>query len=160
MLWNCSVFLDADDGKRVKVVCRYQQYHAACRNVERLRQGETAAEPSGAVWHTQGLGKSLTMVFVARMLRTSTDLADFKIVMIIDRVDLEEQLSAKARLIGGKVNVIESTADHREHLKTDASDEHGDGSQIHGSRRRTADGSKGGAGQLRFTPDSGDIWRG
>ena len=62
------------------------------------------------------------MVFVARMLRASADLADFKIVMVNDRIDLEEQLAGTARLIGGKVNVIESTADLREHLSTDASD--------------------------------------
>ena len=106
----------------MKVVCRYQQYRAARRIVERLRTGKTAEERSGVVWHTQGSGKSLTMVFVARMLRASADLADFKIVLVNDRVDLEEQLSATARLIGGKVNVIESTADLREHLGTDASD--------------------------------------
>jgi len=122
VLRNCSVFMDTDDGKRVKVACRYQQYRAARRIVGRLRGAKTAAERSGVVWHTQGSGKSLTMVFVARMLRSSDDLTDFKIVLVNDRVDLEEQLSATARLIGGKVNVIESTADLRDHLKTDASD--------------------------------------
>jgi type I restriction enzyme, R subunit len=90
--------------------------------VERLRLGKTAEERSGVVWHTQGSGKSLTMVFVARMLRASADLSDFKIVMVNDRIDLEEQLAATARLIGGKVNVIESTAQLRAHLSTDASD--------------------------------------
>lgn len=122
VLRTCTVFMDTDAGRRVKVVCRYQQYRAARRIVERLRRGKTAEERSGVVWHTQGSGKSLTMVFVARMLRTSSDLADFKIVMVNDRIDLEEQLSATARLIGGKVNVIESTAQLREHLGTDASD--------------------------------------
>ena len=62
------------------------------------------------------------MVFVARMLRASDDLEDFKILLVNDRVDLEEQLSATAKLIGGKVNVIESTAQLREHLSTEASD--------------------------------------
>jgi len=122
VLRTCTVFMDTDDGKRVKVVCRYQQYRAARRIVERLRTGKTTEERSGVVWHTQGSGKSLTMVFVARMLRASADLADFKIVMVNDRIDLEEQLSATARLIGGKVNVIESTARLREHLSSDASD--------------------------------------
>lgn len=122
LLRTCTVFMDTDAGKRVKVVCRYQQYRAARRIVERLRRGKTAEERSGVVWHTQGSGKSLTMVFVARMLRASSDLADFKIVMVNDRIDLEDQLSATARLIGGKVNVIESTAQLREHLGTDASD--------------------------------------
>jgi type I restriction enzyme R subunit len=117
-----SVFMDTDSGKRVKVVCRYQQYRAARRIVERLRSGKTPTERSGVVWHTQGSGKSLTMVFVARMLRASADLEDFKILLVNDRVDLEEQLAATAKLIGGKVNVIESTADLRAHLGTGASD--------------------------------------
>ena len=43
------------------------------------------------------------MVFVARMLRASADLADFKIVLVNDRIDLEEQLAGTAKLIGGKV---------------------------------------------------------
>lgn len=122
VLRTCTVFMDTDSGKRVKVVCRYQQYRAARRILERLRTGGTPEERSGVVWHTQGSGKSLTMVFVARMLRASTDLADFKILLVNDRVDLEEQLAATAKLIGGKVNVIESTADLRQHLATEASD--------------------------------------
>jgi type I restriction enzyme R subunit len=122
VLRSCSVFMDTDSGQRVKVVCRYQQYRAARRIVERLRTGKTPQERSGVVWHTQGSGKSLTMVFVARMLRASSDLSDFKIVLVNDRIDLEEQLSATARLIGGKVNVIESTSDLRLHLSTGASD--------------------------------------
>ncbi len=122
LLRTCTVFMDTDDGKRLKVICRYQQYRAARRIVERLRTGQTAEERSGVVWHTQGSGKSLTMVFVARMLRASADLADFKILLVNDRVDLEEQLSATAKLIGGKVNVIDSTAQLRAQLNTDASD--------------------------------------
>lgn len=122
VLRTCTVFMDTDSGKRVKVVCRYQQYRAARRIVERLRLGTTAEARSGVVWHTQGSGKSLTMVFVARMLRASADLSDFKIVMVNDRIDLEEQLAATARLIGGKVNVIASTVQLRAHLSTDASD--------------------------------------
>jgi len=114
--------MDTDDGKRIKVVARYQQYRAARRILHRLRTGETPEKRSGVVWHTQGSGKSLTMVFVARMIRASADLADFKIVLVNDRVDLEEQLTDTARLIGGKINVIESTENLREHLSTDASD--------------------------------------
>lgn len=122
VLRTCTVFMDTDAGRRVKVVCRYQQYRAAQRIVQRLRTGKTHSERSGVVWHTQGSGKSLTMVFVARLLRASADLADYKIVLVNDRVDLEDQLGETARLIGGKVNVIESTADLRDHLSTDASD--------------------------------------
>jgi type I restriction enzyme R subunit len=122
VLRTCAVFMDTDSGKRVKVVCRYQQYRAARRIVERLRAGKTPQERSGVVWHTQWSGKSLTMVFVARLLRASSDLSDFKIVLVNDRIDLEEQLAATARLIGGKVNVIESTSALRLHLGSGASD--------------------------------------
>ena len=122
VLRTCAVFMDTDDGKRIKVVCRYQQYRAARKIVERLRDKSSPEERSGVVWHTQGSGKSLTMVFVGRMLRASSDLNDFKLVFVNDRQDLEKQLSRTAKLIGGKVNVISSTAELREHLCTDASD--------------------------------------
>jgi len=122
VLRTSTVFMDTDSGRRIKVVCRYQQYRAARKIVERLRSGKTPESRSGVVWHTQGSGKSLTMVFVARMLRAAADLEDFKILLVNDRVDLEEQLAGTAKLIGGKVNLIESTAQLREHLSTDASD--------------------------------------
>jgi type I restriction enzyme R subunit len=122
VLRTCAVFRDTDDGSRIKVVAKYQQYRAARKIVTRLRMAPTPQSRSGVVWHTQGSGKSLTMVFVARMLRASADLADFKIVMVNDRIDLEDQLAGTAKLIGGRVNVIESTADLRSHLRTDASD--------------------------------------
>ena len=122
ILRTSSVFMDTDGGPRIKVVCRYQQFRAANRIIERLRRGRTAEEKSGVIWHTQGSGKSLTMVFVARMLRASKDLHDYKIVLINDRVDLEEQLAETATLIGGRVNVIESREELRRDLATDQSD--------------------------------------
>ncbi|RLA20012.1 MAG: type I restriction endonuclease subunit R, partial [Gammaproteobacteria bacterium] len=142
ILRTSSVFMDTDSGPRIKVVCRYQQFRAANKIIQRLRKGNNATERSGVVWHTQGSGKSLTMVFVARMLRSSTDLNDFKIVLVNDRSDLEEQLSKTAVLIvlvndrsdleeqlsktavliGGWVNVIESSRQLRDHLNSDSSD--------------------------------------
>lgn len=122
ILRSSTVFMDTDGGPRIKVVCRYQQFRAANKIVERLRKGKTSEERSGVVWHTQGSGKSLTMVFVARMLRASSDLNDYKIVLINDRVDLEDQLGETATLIGGKVNTIENRQDLRWRLATDTSD--------------------------------------
>jgi type I restriction enzyme R subunit len=122
ILRTCSVFMDTEDGPRIKVVCRYQQFRAANKLVERVRCGESAEERSGVVWHTQGSGKSLTMVFAARMIRASRDLHDHKMILINDRVDLEKQLTATAKLIGGRVNVIESTDDLRSELSSDTSD--------------------------------------
>lgn len=122
LLRTCSVFMDTDGGPRIKVLGRYQQFRAAGRILERLRHGKTAEAKSGVVWHTQGSGKSLTMVFVARMLRASKDLHDYKIVLINDRVDLEEQLAKTATLIGGRVNVVNSREALRRDLATDQSD--------------------------------------
>ncbi|MCP4721538.1 MAG: type I restriction endonuclease subunit R [Desulfobacteraceae bacterium] len=122
ILRTSSVFMDTDNGSRIKVVCRYQQFRAANKICEQLRNGKTPAQRSGVVWHTQGSGKSLTMVFVARMIRVSKDLNDFKIVLINDRVDLEEQLAKTAILIGGWVNIVTSTAQLKTDLSTDTSD--------------------------------------
>jgi len=122
ILRTSSVFMDTDSGPRIKVVCRYQQFRAANKIIERLRNGGSAKARSGVVWHTQGSGKSLTMVFVARMLRTSGDLNDYKIILINDRTDLEQQLGKTATLIGGRVNLIESRKALREKLATDTSD--------------------------------------
>jgi type I restriction enzyme R subunit len=116
------MFMDTGAGRHIKVVARYQQFRAAGRIVERLRQGATPMARSGVVWHTQGSGESPTMVFVARMLRASRDLNDFTILLVNDRIDLAEQLGKTATLIGGKVNVIENTQALRRHLAPDSSD--------------------------------------
>lgn len=105
-----SVFMDTDGGPRVKVVCRYQQFRAANKILVRLRDGSTVMERSGVVWHTQGSGKSLTMVFLARMLRASRDLADYKIVLVNDRQDLEEQLGETKLVVNLEPQVVGSSA--------------------------------------------------
>ena len=122
ILRTSTVFMDTDSGPRIKVVCRYQQYRAAAKILHRLRNGATSADRSGVVWHTQGSGKSLTMVFLARMLRASSDLNDYKIVLVNDRQGLEDQLGETAKLIGARVNVIETRADLRMQLGTSSSD--------------------------------------
>ncbi|TCB70266.1 type I restriction endonuclease subunit R [Acinetobacter sp. ANC 4216] len=122
ILRTSTIFMDTDGGPRIKVVCRYQQFRAANKIIERLRTGKTVEDKSGVVWHTQGSGKSLTMVFVARMLRASKDLNDYKILLINDRIDLEDQLAETAKLIGGRVHTIDSSADLRQTLATDSSD--------------------------------------
>lgn len=122
ILRTTSLFMDTDSGPRIKVVCRYQQFRAAHKIIRQLRQGQTASDRSGVVWHTQGSGKSLTMVFVARLLRASADLNDYKILLINDRVDLEDQLSKTATLIGGKVHTITSRQALRQQLANDTSD--------------------------------------
>jgi type I restriction enzyme R subunit len=95
LIRTCTIFMDV--GKvRAKVVARYQQYRAVCKIIDRLRTGETPSDRSGVIWHTQGSGKSLTMVFVMRKLRMCDDLKDYKVCLINDRTDLEEQLGETA----------------------------------------------------------------
>mgnify|MGYP002041017807 FL=1 len=65
----------------------------------RLEHGESD-QRGGIVWHTQGSGKSLTMVFLVRKMRTDTQLRRFKIIVVTDRKDLQSQLAATATLSG------------------------------------------------------------
>ena len=118
ILRNFTVFMELRKGEMAKIVCRYQQYRAVGKMLERLRRGESPFARSGVVWHTQGSGKSLTMVFLVRKMRTTDDLKDYKIIMINDRLDLEHQLSETAALTGEHVTVIK----HRHDLERLASD--------------------------------------
>ena len=85
-----TLFMQAES-RTVKVVARYQQYRAVHRALERLTTGATRAQDGesdrrgGIVWHTQGSGKSLTMVFLVRAMRTRPDLVRFKVVVVTDR---------------------------------------------------------------------------
>ena len=120
LIRTCTVFMDV--GKvRVKVVARYQQYRAVCKIIDRLRAGQTPEERSGVIWHTQGSGKSLTMVFVIRKLRMCDDLKDYKVCLVNDRRDLETQLGETAQLTGEKVAYIASSQDLKAKLKGSAS---------------------------------------
>lgn len=116
-----TLFMDTDNGPRVKVICRYQQFRAVQKIIERMEQGETGIQRSGVVWHTQGSGKSLTMVFLVRKLRRHPELKSYKVLMVNDRSDLEEQLTNTAALIGDTVVEIKSTKEAKEKLANDTS---------------------------------------
>ncbi|MDO2950389.1 type I restriction endonuclease [Aeromonas simiae] len=115
-----TLFMDTG-GARVKVICRYQQYRAVLKIIERMRQGDTGLRRSGVVWHTQGSGKSLTMVFLVRRLRRCSQLKRYKVLMVNDRTDLEEQLTETAALTDEKVIEISSTEEAKSQLANDSS---------------------------------------
>ncbi len=117
---NFTIFMQVGENT-VKVIPRYQQYRAVQKMVKRIREGKTPFERSGVVWHTQGSGKSLTMVFLIRKLRHTADMKDFKIVMVNDRTDLEDQLSTTATLTGEKVDIIGSSDEVKKDLANDKS---------------------------------------
>ena len=93
---NYTIFTSNDKGKIIKLVPRYQQYRTVRRIVERLKIKDTAHEKGGIVWHTQGSGKSLTMMYVVRAMYHDTNLNQYKVVFITDRKDLERQLEETA----------------------------------------------------------------
>lgn len=105
VLRNFTIFMQAGE-KEIKVICRYQQYRAVGKMIERLKKGKTWQERSGVIWHTQGSGKSLTMVFLVKKMRTEFNLRDYKILMVVDRIDLENQLSETADLTDERVNEV------------------------------------------------------
>ncbi|MGY5954082.1 type I restriction endonuclease subunit R [Stenotrophomonas pavanii] len=111
---NFMLFMQTG-GQTIKTVCRYQQYRAVNRAIARLKTGQTRLQHGehdkrgGIIWHTQGSGKSLTMVFLVRKMRADAQLRRFKVVVITDRKDLQGQLSLTATLTGEVVDVAEST---------------------------------------------------
>ena len=123
VLRTCTVFMDTDAGKRVKVVCRYQQYRAARRIVERLRTGQDGRGAIRCRLAYTRLGQiahdGVRRPDAARLGRSGRlqDCAGQR-----PRSTLKSSFPPPLRLIGGKVNVIDSTAQLREHLSTDASD--------------------------------------
>lgn len=100
-----TLFTEAE-GRTIKLVCRYQQFRAVHAAYQRLLTGKTRLQDGefdrrgGIVWHTQGSGKSLTMVFVIRKMRSHERLKSFKVVVVTDRKDLEKQLADTAELTG------------------------------------------------------------
>jgi type I restriction enzyme, R subunit len=112
---NFMLFMQVG-GQTIKSVCRYQQYRAVNRAIARLKTGKTRLQQGeqdqrgGIIWHTQGSGKSLTMVFLVRKMRADAILRRFKVIVVTDRKDLQSQLSVTATLTGEIVEVADSTA--------------------------------------------------
>jgi type I restriction enzyme R subunit len=95
ILQNFLLFeVDTSTSTKIKKICRYQQFRAVNKALDRLINGRDSVARGGVIWHTQGSGKSLTMVFLARKIRRLHALADATIVVVTDRVDLDKQIYA------------------------------------------------------------------
>ncbi len=84
--------LDKENSIKIKKVCRYQQFRAVGKCMKRILEGKTPLQKGGVVWHTQGSGKSLTMVFLARKVRSTKKISDATLVVVTDRTDLDKQI--------------------------------------------------------------------
>jgi type I restriction enzyme R subunit len=95
-----TVFSTNDKGQKIKIVGRYQQFRAVKIATKRLIEGKNPTERGGIIWHTQGSGKSLTMMFMVREMKLRPELMSWKIIFVTDRTQLEEQLSETGQSIG------------------------------------------------------------
>ena len=95
------VFYEHRTGGTTKIIPRYMQYYAANRIVDRVRDGRTDPDMRrGLIWHTQGSGKSFTMLYAARFLLKRGILDHPKVVLVVDTKDLEDQMAQTLNNLG------------------------------------------------------------
>mgnify|MGYP000095243160 CR=1 FL=1 len=90
-----------DDG--IKKVARYQQFFAVSKTIQRIRNIEGGKRRGGVIWHTQGSGKSLTMVLLAQAIALENTIRNPKILLVTDRTDLDRQLTSTFKKCGAYV---------------------------------------------------------
>ena len=95
------VIFDAGEKK----IARYQQYFAVKKIMARIASArdDRGARQGGVVWHTQGSGKSLTMVMLAKAIALEPTIDSYKIVLVTDRVDLDDQIYTTFKHCGKEV---------------------------------------------------------
>ena len=122
IILNFTVF-EPVDGRTIKKIARYQQFRAVHKSIERIKSGTDRKSKSGVIWHTQGSGKSLTMVFLTLKIRRDPELRDYKMVFITDRTQLDTQLTATFENTQNEtIHHADSVRDLKELLQNDASD--------------------------------------
>ena len=91
-------FVLFDNGE--KKVARYQQFFAIKKSMQRILEMEGGKRKGGVIWHTQGSGKSLTMVMLAQAIALEPSIRNPKIVLVTDRTDLDNQITGTFRKCG------------------------------------------------------------
>ena len=94
-VFNFTLF---DSGE--KKVARYQQFFAIKKSMQRIKNIEQGKRNGGVIWHTQGSGKSLTMVMLAQAIAMEPSIRNPKIVLVTDRTDLDDQITKTFRKCG------------------------------------------------------------
>lgn len=106
----------------IKKLARYQQYFTVKEITERVKTLDHGKRRGGVVWHTQGSGKSLTMVLLAQAIAQAKEILNPRIVMVTDRTDLDSQITNTFKKCGREV-INATTGTHLVELlesKTDA----------------------------------------
>jgi type I restriction enzyme, R subunit len=86
------IAFEVEGGRIIKKIARYQQFIAVNRALQRIRTAVNPAERGGIVWHTQGSGKSLTMLWLSVKLRRQAAFENPTILIVTDRTDLDWQI--------------------------------------------------------------------
>lgn len=109
-----------DDG--IKKVARYQQYFAVKETIKKISKfDDLGKRKGGVIWHTQGSGKSLTMVMLAQLIASNPNISNPKILLVTDRIDLDDQISDTFKKC--QKDVIQAkTGTHLSELINDSSD--------------------------------------
>lgn len=127
----------------VKKIARYQQFFAIEATVRRVAHLNNQGQRTGGIiWHTTGSGKSLTMVMLAKALALHPNIANPRIILVTDRVDLDLQIYGTFKACGKKVERAEYGADPNEGKKdrpTDKVSRRTEKSLVHMVRKGTAD---------------------
>jgi type I restriction enzyme R subunit len=117
ILQNFSLFSSNKKKQRTKVIPRFQQYEGANKIVERVKEGKIK---KGLIWHFQGSGKSLLMVFAAQKLRRAPELKSPTVIVLVDRTDLDTQISGTFNAADvANVEVTENIRDLQTMLEQD-----------------------------------------
>src|SRR5205823_7545047 len=90
LLANFTAYATDKKKRRIKIVARYQQYEGTNKIVERVVAG---GPKKGLIWHFQGSGKSLLILFAARKLRLHPALRNPTVLIVVDRIDLDTQIA-------------------------------------------------------------------
>ena len=99
------------DGPNIKVP-RYQQYFAVQNTIDRVKEIDTNNKRKGGViWHTTGSGKSLTMVMISKALVLDKEIPSPRIIVVTDRIDLDNQIYKTFRNCGKSVEKAKSGSD-------------------------------------------------
>lgn len=117
-----SVFSTDSKGNRIRIVGRYQQFRAVKKTVHQLLNGTNKRERGGIIWHTQGSGKSLTMVFLIREMWLHPKLQSYKVILLTDRTQLDDQIKETAAGVGFTINDPNSIAKVKTALKANTSE--------------------------------------
>lgn len=117
LIQNFTVF-DTEDGRTIKKIARYQQFREVQKTLERLKAPGDRKSKGGVIWHTQGSGKSLTMVFLTQKIRRDHALRDYKLVFLTDRTQLDAQLTATFNNAQGETVLNATSVSHLKELLT------------------------------------------